>query len=65
MLTNGRVNQLRDNSIRDLASMLKETSTLDHTWDQEDTWKLSTTKTLSSRPKMVEELNSGTSINNL
>jgi hypothetical protein len=26
---------------------------------------LSTTKTLSSRPKMVEELNSGTSINNL
>lgn len=64
MLMNGKVSQLRDNSMIYLDSMLRETSTLYQHFQIEDTLILLTTETWSSRLPTVEELKFGTSINN-
>jgi uncharacterized protein YjcR len=65
MLINGRENQLRDNSIRDSDSMLREISTLSQNFQRTDILISSTTETWSSRFQTVEEPKSGTSTNNL
>jgi hypothetical protein len=65
MLINGRENQLRDNSIRDSVSTLREISTLSQNFQTTDTLISSTTETWSSRFQTAEEPKSGTSTNNL
>jgi hypothetical protein len=64
MVINGR-NQLRENSTRDSAFMLKEISTLSLIWDQEDILISLTTETWSSRLKMDKELKFGISTKEL
>jgi hypothetical protein len=64
MLINGRVSQPRDNSMIDLDSMLRETSTSFQHFQIIDTLILSTTEIWLSRFQTVEEPKSGTSINN-
>jgi hypothetical protein len=63
MLINGRENQRRDNSTKNMECMLREHSTLFHTWEEADTSTFSE-ETSSSRPEMVETPKNGTSINN-
>jgi hypothetical protein len=62
-LTNGRVNQRKENSTKTSVSMLIEHSLSNHKWVQRDSLIL-LEETLSSRLEMEEEPNNGTSINN-
>jgi hypothetical protein len=62
-LTNGRVNQRRENSTKTSVFMLRDHSTLFLKWEEADTSTL-LEETWSSRQEMEEELNNGTSINN-
>jgi hypothetical protein len=62
MLMNTLMNQLKDNLIRSLDSMLNEISILFLSWLLTDTLTSSTTGIWSSRHQMEERLKSGTSI---
>jgi hypothetical protein len=64
MLMSIQLNQLKENSIRNSVSMLREISTLYLQWIHTDILILSTTETWSSKLQMEERLKSGTSIRN-
>jgi hypothetical protein len=65
MLTNGRVSQLRANSMKNLDSMSKDHSMSFLLWVQEDTLRSSTTEILSSRLEIIKEDKSGGSTKEL
>jgi len=64
ILTNGRVNQERENSMKSMDSTLKDHSMYNLLLDNTDTSKLSTAETWSSRQRTVKRLRSGGSTNN-
>jgi len=65
MLTNGRVNQLKVSSMKNMDFMSKDHSTSFQLWVQEDTLRSSTTEILSSRLETLKEDKSGGSTKDL